>query len=497
MKIFSAPVIRVLDAYTIKHEPIMSIDLMERASAAFSDWFIRTFSEAVPVYVFCGPGNNGGDGLAIARRLLANNYKVFPYLIGDGMLSEDCRINFERLSEITPVTPVLVKEDLPGLPAEAIVVDALFGSGLSRPVAGLFADVIQAINHSEALVVSVDIASGLFCDSYNASENIVRPDYTVTFQYPKLSFFLPSNALYTGELVIVNIGLMEEFAETQPVDYYFIESKDVRKLLKPRGKYAHKGTFGKALIMAGSYGMMGAALLAVKACCRSGAGLVTAYIPKCGYEIIQTAVPEAMVLTDPASDFLLDAPDVSHYNAIGAGPGFYEGEETVDALRQLLITCVQPLVLDAGALNCIAKNRELLDLLPEGAVITPHPKEFERLFGATGNDYDRLGLMRKKALQHKITIVLKGAHTAIATSEGKVYFNSTGNPGMATGGTGDVLTGIITGLLAQGYPSPEAAILGVYLHGYAGDKAAQITGVPSLLASDVIDGISLFYKDFY
>lgn len=497
MKILSASAIRAVDAFTIENELIASIDLMERASLAFTNWFIQRFSSHQGISVFCGPGNNGGDGLAVARMLILKDYSVNVYVVESGKKSEDFLINEKRLSEITKIYYINSEASVPSIQENSIVIDALFGSGLTRPVTGIFAEVIAKINSSGATVVSIDIASGLYCDSYNESSAIVQPDFTVTFQIPKLSFYLPCNNKYVGKLEIVPIGLDENYLRSLPFDYSLITIDLIKDFVKVREKYSHKGTYGKALIVAGSYGMMGAAILSTRACCRSGAGLVTAYVPKCGYSVMQSSIPEAMVLTDPSDNIITKTPDMEKFEVAGVGPGFYEGEETVKALELLLEKAGYPLVLDAGALNIISRNKHLFPKIPKGSILTPHPKEFDRLFGVSNNDYEKIELLRSKSKELNLVIVLKGAHTAIATREGKVYFNSTGNPGMATGGSGDVLTGILTGLLAQKYTSEEAAILGVFMHGYAGDKAVLHKGIPSLIASDIIEEICGFYNDFY
>lgn len=497
MKILSAAQIRELDAYTIEHEPVSSIDLMERASQAFTDWFVKKFDTSHPVKVFCGPGNNGGDGFAIARMLLKKSYQVEVYAPFSEKKSADCKVNEERYALLKKINYLRELFDFPLIERDTILIDALFGSGLSKPLEGLYAEAVRNINASGALVISVDIASGLFVDSQNEDENIVRPAYTLSFQLPKLSFLLPQNAVYTGEWHLLDIGLSAEFLDSIISDYFFSDEAYVKSLIRKREKFSHKGSFGKALIVAGSFGMMGAAVLAVKSCLRAGVGLVKAHVPRCGYEIMQTAVPEAMVLTDPSLDSITDISSSEGYSAIGLGPGFSEGKASAEALEKFLRSCNVPVVLDAGALNILSKERSLLKLIPAGSILTPHPGEFERLAGKSENDYHRLELLKNFAKEYNCYVVLKGAYTAIARPEGIVCFNSTGNPGMATAGSGDVLTGIITGLLAQGYSSLHAAVLGVYIHGYAGDLAAERLSEPALIASDILDEISEVYKILY
>jgi hydroxyethylthiazole kinase-like uncharacterized protein yjeF len=493
MKILSADQIRALDAFTIHNEPISSIDLMERASATFVDWFIERFKPDREVFIFCGPGNNGGDGLAVARLLTHVQYSVNVFIFSSERYSKDFDINLKRLEKLLTITKINSREDIPSLPQRGIVIDAIFGSGLSRPVEGLYSDVIKSINDSTVTRVAIDIASGLFCDSNNEDSVKAKVDYTFTFQLPKLSFLLPQNEDYTGFWIMGNIGLHKSFIESQRSVFSYVDEEEIFSIVKPRKKFSHKGDYGKALIMAGSFGMMGAAVLSGKACYRAGAGLVKFHSPKCGVQILQSSLPEAILSADPEENFISKLPDLSGFNAVAAGPGWYEGPESADLLSQLFENKNINLVLDAGALNVLSKNKELLNALPENTILTPHPGEFKRLAGSFPNDYARLDGLRKFSEKYKCIVVLKGANTMVALPDGNVSFNSTGNPGMATAGSGDVLTGIIVSLLAQGYSPAIAAKLGVYLHGNAGDCAASKYGTASIIAADIIDGI----KDFY
>lgn len=487
MRILNTKQIRELDAYTIQHEPIASIDLMERASRAFVDWFSLRVAGAAKVGVVCGTGNNGGDGLAIARLLDGWGYPVKVWIVQGGVEpSEDFKINLQRLpgkvvrKEIKDVTEELTFRECD------VLIDAIFGSGLSRPPAGLYADVINALNEVSVTRIAVDVPSGLAADG-PSSGPVVRADYTVTFQMPKLAFFLPESYPFTGEWIVVDIGLSKEFIRSAETPFFYTKLKDVRKLMKPRSKFDHKGTFGHALIIAGSYGKIGAAVLASRAALRSGVGLLTVRVPGCGYSIVQTAVPEAMTDVDEHEHIFSATPDVHRYTTLGIGPGLGQDPRTRDALAKTLEAFDKPVVIDADALNILGGNRNLLRLIPVGSILTPHPKEFERLTSPWKNDFERLENLRQLAVSLKAVVVLKGAHTAVANGQGQVYFNSTGNPGMATGGTGDVLTGVLTGLLAQNYSPHEAAIIGVFLHGLAGDIAAKNCGMPSLTASDLTD----------
>ncbi|MBX9850283.1 MAG: NAD(P)H-hydrate dehydratase [Cytophagaceae bacterium] len=496
MKLLTSSQIRELDAYTIKQEAIDSVELMERASQAFVNWFTEKFDRNKKIKVFCGPGNNGGDGLAISRLLLGKGYKTETFIIAAEKYSLDFKINEDRLANLARINYIENKSDIPSQSSSEIIVDAIFGSGLSKPVEGIFAEAIKSINASGACIISVDIASGLFTNQHNAKGLIVQPAYTISFQLPKLSFFLPQNERYTGEWILADIGLHEQFIKDADSKFNFTQASDIKPLIKKRNKFSHKGNFGKALIIGGSHGMMGAIVLAAKACLRTGAGLSVTYVPQCGYDILQTALPENMVLTDPEYKFIVGVPELDTYNAIAVGPGLGRAKASVLPLKKLLEESKVTLVIDADALYALAQNKELLEKIPAGSILTPHPKEFERLAGKALNDYHQLELLKQFAIKIKSYVVLKGAYTAIATPEGEIHFNSTGNPGMATGGSGDVLTGIIVSLLAQGYTSFEASLLGVYLHGYAGDIAVKKISEPSLIASDIVEGIGEFYKEF-
>ncbi len=367
-----------------------------------------------------------------------------------------------------------------------VLVDAVFGSGLSRPVEGIYQWIIDAMNAAPVRRVSVDIPSGLMADQASKG-SVFQADYTVSFQLPKVSFFLPEYYKFVGEWILVDIGLHQGFINNSDTQYYCITPKGSRKILKRRSRFDHKGTYGHALIIAGSLGKIGAAVLSARAAVRAGLGLLTVHIPRCGNVILQTSVPEAMASLDRSEDVLTSPPAIDRYSTIGIGPGLGKASDTAKALKSILHNFKKPMVIDADALNILAENRELLSLIPEGSILTPHPKEFERLAGTWEDDFQRLGKLRELASRLKCVVVLKGAFTSITDCGGTVYFNVTGNPGMATGGTGDVLTGILTGLLAQHYTSLDAALLGTYLHGLSGDLAILEKGMNSLIASDIID----------
>ncbi|MBL7849843.1 MAG: NAD(P)H-hydrate dehydratase [Cyclobacteriaceae bacterium] len=489
MKILDMAQVRELDAWTIEHEPVKSIDLMERACTAFVNWFVMRFDPTHRVGVVCGTGNNGGDGLGIARLLAGMDYAVTVWIVRGGKESDDFQVNFGRLQHRVKPVDFVAGTSLSGC---EIIIDALFGSGLTRPAEGIYEEAIKAVNQAEATRIAVDIPSGMFADQHTTGA-VVKSNFTVTFQLPKLAFLLPENQEYVGEWRRVDIGLDKTFIRNAETTRYYLTRKSVKKLLRPRKKFSHKGDYGRALLVSGSRGKMGAAVLASRGALRAGVGLLTTHVPKCGVLILQTAVPEAMVSVDPEEMQVTKVLNIELFDAIGVGPGIGQSAETVPALRDLL-DAGKPMVLDADALNLLAAHRELLHLVPRGSILTPHPREFERLAGKWQNDFDRLAKQLALARQLKSIVIVKGAHSAVATPEGEIIFNCTGNPGMATGGTGDVLTGVLTGLLAQGHPAREAAMLGVYLHGLAGDIAAREKGLNGLVAGDLVDFLPSAYK---
>lgn len=492
MKIFESKQIAKIDTYTIEHEPISSVDLMERAASILFDWIAAHFPAPQNCKLFVGPGNNGGDGLALARMLAEKDYVVEVFLVRTGkQLSEDAEVNMQRLKISKKVTlyEMLGIESMPWLFPDDLVIDALFGSGLSRPLEGLALSVVKAINASEAKVVAIDIPSGLMGEdnSRNNYRGIVRADFTLSFQFPKLAFLFPENASFVGDWEVLPIGLHPEIIQSEPSQYKMLNKEFVKSLLMPRKKFDHKGTYGHGLLISGSYGKMGAAILASRASLRSGIGLLTSHIPRFGYEIIQTAVPEAMVSIDRSDIIFTEFPNLSQFNAVAIGPGIDKKQNSFRAMVELLKEVKVPVVIDADAINIIGEHPELKEHLPLGSIFTPHMKEFERLVGESKDSYTRNCMQRDFAKSHQLTIVLKGAYTGICCPEGTCYFNPTGNPGMATAGSGDVLTGIILSLLSQGYSSHIAAIIGVYLHGLAGDLASVEIGMEALTASDIIN----------
>ncbi len=496
MKILTSSQIRQADSYTIKNEPVASIDLMERAAMACTDWLVKKYDTSTSFKIFAGPGNNGGDGWAVARLLADRGYRnasIYLLNISD-RLSPDSEINRQRLEQqnLVEINILDTRKDFPEIKNTDIIIDGLFGSGLTRPLKGFSAALVKYLNSSGASIISVDIPGGLFGEdnSKNNENNIIKADFTLTFQFPKLSFFFPENENYVGEWHILPIGLHQGFIDSIKTPYNYLTTGEIRESLKKRNKFAHKGTFGHGLLIAGSYGMMGAAILGAKAALRTGIGLVTAHIPGLGYEIIQTSIPEAVISIDASDTAFSQYPDLSKFSAIAVGPGLGCAETSQMALYKLLKNADKPLVIDADALNIISANKEFAEVIPENSILTPHPREFERLAGSFENNFLRNRAQIEFAKRHKIYVVLKGANTAIACPDGTCYFNTTGNPGMATAGSGDVLTGIILALLAQNYTPRNAALIGVFVHGLAGDIAAEQTGENALIASDIIDNIS-------
>jgi NAD(P)H-hydrate epimerase len=494
MKIFSCDQIRQIDAYTLQHEPVASIDLMERASGKIFSWITAKFSRSDHFIVFAGPGNNGGDGLALACMLSGRDYRVDTWCIDlAGRPSVDRDINRKRLEDsgYSALNYIKSAENIPSIPDGSIVIDAIFGSGLTRPVDGLAKEIINMINQSDSIRISVDIPSGLFCENNNGNdpEAIIKADFTITFQFPKISFMFAENYGYCGEWHVLPIGLHPAAIRDIPTPYSLLKNGDVIPLIKKRHKFDHKGNFGHGLLISGSFGKMGAAVLGAKAALRTGIGLLSCHIPGCGYAIMQSSVPEAMVKTDSSEQIITEAPGTEYYSAVGIGPGLGIEDGTNEAVKKILAGCRKPMVIDADALNILSRNREWLSLLPEGTILTPHPKEFERLAGKTSDGYARLERQIEFSEEFKCIVILKGAYTSVTLPGGKVFFNTTGNPGMATGGSGDVLTGIVLSLLSQGYTPDHAAILAVYLHGVAGDIAADQSSPESVIATDIINCI--------
>jgi ADP-dependent NAD(P)H-hydrate dehydratase / NAD(P)H-hydrate epimerase len=499
MKIFRCEQIKAIDDFTIKNEPIASVDLMERAALKLFGWLTNRFDRSRRILIFAGPGNNGGDGLALARLLSENRYSPEVYYVHfTEKKSKDWEINRLRLEKTGKNTfNELSKIDqFPITYPDDIIVDAIFGSGLTKPVDGLAAEVIRQVNITGCTVISIDIPSGLFGEdnSDNVPENIISADYTLTFQFPKISFMFADNNVYVGDWQVLPIGLHDDAIRDIKSPYNYMEDKDINPFLKRRMKFDHKGNFGHGLLIAGSISKMGAAILAAKAALKSGIGLITCHIPSGCEPIVQTSLPEAMVHTDEYETFFSEVTESDLFNAIGIGPGIGTQLKTQNFLHDLLMSCNKPIVLDADAINILGINDKWLSIIPTGAILTPHPKEFERIAGKTADGYSRLMKQINFSEKYNCIVVLKGAHSSISFPSRKVFFNSTGNPGMATAGSGDVLTGIILSLLAQGYSSENAAITGVFIHGLAGDIATEESCYESVIASDIINNIGNAFK---
>lgn len=497
MKIFSTSQVRMLDQYTIQHEPIASIDLMERAALQLCSKYAQLFGTRNSILMLAGPGNNGGDALAMARLLRQKDYTVKVVLIQQGSLSADCQAMLNNLQQ-TDVECTKTPNGnfiLPDIETDTIIIDGLFGSGLSRPLSGVFADAVRQINRLPNTVVSIDIPSGLQGEQLpQSSDHVVKADYTLSLQFPKLTFMLPETAEYMGEWHLLDIGIHPEAISTAASALYYSTAETLQPRLKTRAKFSHKGTYGHGLIVAGRRDMAGAAVLAAKAALRSGIGLATVHSAACNRLILQTTVPEAIFQSDTDDDFICTIAYVEKYNAIAFGPGIGTLPATALALEQALQTCALPCVLDADALNILSSFPHLMQLVPHHSILTPHPKEFDRLFGPCTDTLQRILKASEKAQFHQLIIVLKGAHTAIALPNGEIHFNSSGNAGMATAGSGDVLSGILVSLLAQKYTPEHAAILGVYLHGLAADIALAKQSEESLTASDITDELGAAFK---
>ena len=501
MKIFTNEAIRKIDKETIESEGITELDLMERAASGVVYEIISRWRANKRIVIFAGPGNNGGDALAVARMLREQGYnpEVYLFNIRSSHLSECCAANRQRLLDMGNIdfTETVDNFNPPELGPSDVVIDGLFGSGLHSPLKGGYTSLVQYINNSEAYIVAIDMPSGL-AGEWNEGfdrRNIIRADLTLAFGAKRLSFFFSENAEFVGECVVLDIDLSARAIASTPADFYLIERDDVREMLQPLDPFINKYDNGTLYLVAGSYGMMGAAILAAKGAQRIGTGLVTVHGPASANVIMQTACPEALFEAD-SSDICTTQVNTKHrYSVVALGPGIGTNDETVDAVDHFLKNYRKPCLLDADALNCIAKRPMLLRSIPKGSIITPHTGEFDRLFRKSVTDEERLKRAISVSKMHDITIVLKGHYTMTVRPDGKVYINSSGNPGMATAGSGDVLTGVISGLIAQGYSPDSSVWMGVFIHGHAGDLAAARQGQQSVIASDIIDHLGAAIQD--
>lgn len=490
MKIFPVTAISEIDNYTIENEPILSVNLMERAAKQLYTVLKERYT-GHSFLVLAGFGNNGGDALAVSRMLLIDGFVVTTLILKRENLSPDAAINLERLRHFQKARIEVWEESgrIPDIDDNCVVVDGLFGSGLNRPLNGSALNLVQTINKLNLDVVSIDIPSGLMGENngLNNRDGIIRAQLTVSFQFPKLSFLFPENQEFVGDWKVLDIKLNKEKIAESSTNWYLTNQSYVSKIIPQRKTFSHKGNMGHSLLISGSYGKMGAAVLASKACLKSGAGLVTVHIPHATCNVIHCAVPEAMVSIDRSDLMFTEFPDLDHFSAVGVGPAIGLKSNCVKALSDLLDKIgTKPIVLDADAITILAQNSEILSKLPQGAILTPHPKEFERLVGKWTDDYDRLQKALIFSELHKVILVLKGAYSTVVWPNGICHFNPTGNPGMATAGSGDVLTGIILALLGRGITPENAALAGVYIHGLAGDMARDKEGQEALIASDII-----------
>lgn len=494
MKIFSANQIQKADQFTIEHGIISSINLMEKAAQQCVNWILKHFSNNEQFCIFCGNGNNGGDGFAIARLLYLKGYHVEVFIDSSKKdFAQDAQINFNRLKELSGIDIHDFDEFDSKIYKNYIIIDALFGIGLNRIIEGKAAEIIAALNQIDAFKIAIDVPSGIFVDEIHHENSIIfDANITLSFQFWKKAFLHPETGKFCGKIVILDIELSKQYIDNEDASDFVIDEKLILENFKPRNEFSHKGNFGKVCIVGGSFGKMGAAVLAVKSALRTGSGLTFAIAPKCGYEILQTTCPEAIFLYG-GKDFVKNF-EINLDFTYGIGPGLGLDYETEEQFLEFLQTYHKPLVLDADALNMISKNNANLKLISKKSIITPHPKEFERLFGKTENSFERLRLAIQKSIEFDIFIVLKDHHTQIITPEKEVYYNITGNSGLAKGGSGDVLLGIITALLSQGYSPKNAAIFGVWLHGKSADFAAKKIAKESMTATDVIENISEVFR---
>ena len=489
-KIFSREQMQRCDAHTIANEPVASILLMERAACALFEVIINDYNN-LKYHIYCGQGNNGGDGLALARLLTSAGKNIEVFVIKEKESgSVDFEINLERLKALSGVKlhEIRSKDDFPQSSDEAYIIDALLGTGMKGIARGLTKEAIDFINALPNIKIAVDVPSGLPCDeSFASNSSIVYATVTLSFQLMKLAFLLPESQQYCGKVKLLDIGLHANFIKEESTKYYLTDSNDVRDLLVPRKRFAHKGNFGHALIISGSEGKHGAALLSAKACARSGVGLVTVHSVKALQPALNVYLPSAMFNASSNDTCISDLPDLETYEVIAAGCGIGKSAATQSMLKLLIQQCKVPLLLDADAINILADNKTWLSFLPAGSMLTPHPKEFERLCGKWSNSFERMKMQKDFSIKYNCFVLLKGAYTCITTPLGNYYFNPTGNPGMAKGGSGDALTGVILALLAQGLNQTEACIAGAYIHGLAGDLAAEKFGHRGMLPEDLID----------
>ena len=492
MKIFTAAQIKEWDNYTIKANELTAVNLMEMAAGSVFEWLQLNMPATKHFIIFCGTGNNGGDGLVVARLLHSANYKVSVFISDSKKKSAEFTTNLNRLVAIKEMelSYINASTDLPDIEKNAVIIDALFGTGLDRALKNEAAKLVNHINKQAAAIISIDMPSGLSADNFFVDAAIIKATHTLSFQINKLAFFLPGSAAFTGVVHLIPIALNNTYYNKTNAKFETIDAHLINNIYKPRDAFAHKYNFGHALIYAGSKNMMGAAVLCTKACIRSGAGLATIQVSPSCEAVIHTSVAEAITTIENDT-----TKNWQKKSAIAFGPGMETSVKNKLLLKKLLLYWNGPLVIDASGLTLLTSFTNLLEkrqLNP--AIITPHTGEFERLFGKTDTPFDTIRLATEKAASLNCYIILKGHHTLIACPDGKHFFNTTGNAGMATAGSGDTLTGIIVGLLAQHYTEKEACILGVYLHGLAGDIAAENISEEAMMASDITNCLGEGFK---
>lgn len=508
MKIFTSEQISLIDKATLKCQSISDYDLVSRVAKVLRDWLNLNISfKNKKVKIFAGEGNNGNDAIALAALLGGKNITCDLFLLSPNK-KRWSMTRKQLVEELYIFGTVYVREinsvqDIPVLESGDIVIDGIFGTGVNRAVTGLVADVIDAVNLSGATVVSIDLPAGILAEKKSEFVNgsIIHATYTLTLEFPKLCLFFKENHKYVGEWHVMDIGLDLEIKQSLETPFNMVDNSVVKSILKKRKKFSHKGDYGHGLLVAGSFGMGGSAILASRAALRSGLGLLTVHVPGRLYNIMQVSVPEAICTIDESDNIFTSCfgndvhnigidsygNELVKYKAVAVGPGIGKAPETVAALEEILSKCDKPMVLDADAINIISSHKELLKLVPENSILTPHPKEFARIAGDYSDTRDGAMMQMEFSREHKVTIVLKGANTSISTPGGSLWFNPLGNPGMATAGSGDVLGGVILGLLTQGYDAEQSAIAGVYIHSMAGDLASAQKGEASLVAGDIVD----------
>ena len=484
MKLFTNDQIRTIERLVIKNEGVTTIELVERAASAISWEIMSRWRQSKKVLIFAGPGNNGADALAVASMLIEEGYTVEVLLFNIfDKLSEACMHFREKLRDLAPTSLSEITSDFtpPYISQDVLVIDGLFGSGLKEPLSGGFQSLVDYINNSSATIVSIDIPSGMFAEWNERilSRNAIHASLTLAVEFPRLSFFIADNAEFLGEWKVLDIKLASAEVRTETSPYFLLEKGDAHRLLRRRSRFTSKEDYGSCLLAAGSYGMMGAAAMAAKGALRAGVGKLTVHAPRCGFNTLQTGLPEAMFEPDGNDIVITNIPQKHDYNVIAVGPGIGTHEYTAKAVESLIMAAKKPMVIDADALNCIAQRPSMLDH------ITPHAGEFDRLFGSHSSHEARLKRAIDKAAYYNIIILLKGYYTTVVRPDGKIYFLDNGTPAMATPGSGDVLTGIIAALMAQGYSPDISAALGAFIHSQAGCMAAAEQGEYGVLATDM------------